>query len=354
MSEVNWNILAGLGDSYGKSYAQGQRSATLTARQQALMDPSVRNDDGSLNFNKVGAALASAGDMQGALAVGQLAASQAQQAWQQTYQGTQLGLAVAKNNRDEAAAPAILALRRAQAVQAGTPKLQSGFDKDGNKAMFAPNGQGGLAQVGGAEKQEPSDADKKMTAESETAIKNAKLSLGSLAEADNLLSKSFHGAGATTRATIAANSPLPNVAPFPDPEKGNATLMFNNHMQSQVLSNLKSTFGGNPSNKEGEILSQIQGAKDQPSAVQRDIIRRTREALNETLKLHTERLNQIKAGTFASQPDAASAPTPTSGWGGHPEGTVLKQKGTGKSFIVKGGKPVPYNQNATTGDEGDE
>jgi len=79
-------------------------------------------------------------------------------------------------------------------------------------------------------------------------------------------------------------------------EKASNTIIMDNMLKAGALAQLKDTFGAQPSNKEGQILQQIQGAVTAPAAVRQEIWTRALEAARRRVKYNQKYANAVRAG----------------------------------------------------------
>lgn len=92
---------------------------------------------------------------------------------------------------------------------------------------------------------------------------------------------------------------------------GIATEDLHNLVTSNALQQLKTIFGGNPTEGERGILLDIQGSVNKPDAVRQKIFDRAIEAANKRLTFEQQRADQLRGGQFykpqTGQPQAAQA-----------------------------------------------
>lgn len=336
--DVPWYLIANLGKDMVSNYNAAQDRGIEEenrARYQAL-GPNASPQD-------LARASLQGGDSKGALAA----------------------LGLAQNAEDTRAGRALdlLKLRateRQAAASLGQQQVTSGFRPGpGGVAETVPLGPADprtieARKAAEASSREPSTEDKKLIVQSEDMIASRQRAIDLLNEAEGLNTKAFSGGLASERGTIAANSPFPNVAPFPDRERGLATLRLDNILGKQALGHLRETFGGQPSNKEGEIQQRLEGARNQPAEIRAQIIQDAKKAAQDTIDIHKSRLEKLRAGTYfdpAGRPGSKSAAPVAPAGGGlvvpgaadkFTEGQIVTQKSTGKRFQMKGGQLVPY------------
>jgi hypothetical protein len=82
------------------------------------------------------------------------------------------------------------------------------------------------------------------------------------------------------------------------PKMIDATQNLDNLIQTSVLPNLKSTFGGNPTEGERKILLEVSGSSSKPPAVRKEILGRAIAAAEARLKLNQQRAEQIRSRQY--------------------------------------------------------
>ena len=131
--------------------------------------------------------------------------------------------------------------------------------------------------------------DHKAIADADAAITAAQDALGSIREAISLSPKAFDGAFATRRGQITANF---------EHEGGIATLNLNNVVQSGALAQLKSIFGGNPTEGERKILLEVSGSAEQPRAVRDAIFARAEKAIERRLGIAMNKAAELRDRSY--------------------------------------------------------
>lgn len=89
------------------------------------------------------------------------------------------------------------------------------------------------------------------------------------------------------------------------------TLQLHNEVTSNMLEQLKTVFGGNPTEGERKVLNDVQGSVDQSDEVRQAIFQRAKEAANERMALNARRAQQMRAGTYYKPGGGGSAPPST-------------------------------------------
>lgn len=129
--------------------------------------------------------------------------------------------------------------------------------------------------------------------------------LSGLDSALALSDRAFEGPLAGTRAMAA--TALPDII---EPEGAKATIEFDALLKQQVLPQLKTVFGGNPTEGERKILLDLQGSSSMPRAVRNNIIRRAIEAARRRSQAAAEEVQQLLGGTYFDLPPAEATPAP--------------------------------------------
>jgi hypothetical protein len=155
-----------------------------------------------------------------------------------------------------------------------------------------------------------SATDKKAIMEADEGVLAAQTAIQSLQRAKQL------SAGASSL-------PLPGVVNRARAWFGNEaasnTVQMDNEITTNALSQLKSIFGGAPTEGERKLLLDIQGSSSLPHADRVKIFERAERLAQTRLKLNQDRSNELRGGTFykpqgaqPSQTGTAAAPLPAS------------------------------------------
>lgn len=141
--------------------------------------------------------------------------------------------------------------------------------------------------------------DKKAILEADEMVSANRAAITALGEAGKLSPKANQGWFAGTRAAIGNNLPDVLVPDFiSSPESSEATANLDNAVVGQALAQLKTIFGGNPTEGERKILLDLQGSAAQPHAVRMEIFRRAREAAEKRLQFNEERASGLRGGQY--------------------------------------------------------
>ena len=75
-------------------------------------------------------------------------------------------------------------------------------------------------------------------------------------------------------------------------------MVFNNLVQQGALSQLKTIFGGNPTEGERAILLELQASSSKPPPIRKKILERAKALANTRLALNQQRADQLRGGDF--------------------------------------------------------
>ncbi|NSZ42841.1 lytic transglycosylase domain-containing protein [Agrobacterium vitis] len=131
--------------------------------------------------------------------------------------------------------------------------------------------------------------DKKAVLEADEMVSTASGVLPMLEQAKKLNEKAYSGPFAGTRGYIAGTFGA---------EGGNATLDYDNLVQTQALQQMKTIFGAAPTEGERKILLDISGSSNLPPEVRKGILDRAQQAVQRRLDLYQNRADELRGGTF--------------------------------------------------------
>lgn len=155
--------------------------------------------------------------------------------------------------------------------------------------------------------------DKKAILEADESVGTNRAAIAAIDEAKKLNPQANSGWFANARAQIGANLPDALVPDFiSSPKSSEATLNFDNAVVGQALSQLKSIFGGNPTEGERKILLDLQGSSSKPPAVRAEILDRARMMATNRLKLNEQRTQELRGGTYYKPGGGSAAANPMS------------------------------------------
>ena len=140
--------------------------------------------------------------------------------------------------------------------------------------------------------------------EADDAIQAGSSALDSLKQALAVNKTAYSGPKALLRAQ--------GVSMVKSSPEADATINFNNIIQEQALTSMKSIFGGNPTEGERSILLDLQASVDKTPKQREDIINRAAAAAERRIKFNQDKANRLREGTYMS-PGNAPPPPPPSG-----------------------------------------
>jgi hypothetical protein len=175
--------------------------------------------------------------------------------------------------------------------------------------------------------------DKKAIQEADEHVLSNQAAIESLQRAKKLSPQAFTGPGADTRGYAASF-----LGPTSDLGKsGIATENLTNEVMTNALGQLKSIFGGNPTEGERAILLEMQGSVSKPDAVRQDIFDRAQKLAEKRLAFNQQRADELRGGTFYKKDGGTSkGTTQTSSAGIAPPSVGEKRDG----YRFKGGDPA--------------
>jgi hypothetical protein len=189
------------------------------------------------------------------------------------------------------------------AGQQGGNKPPMGYrftpDKSGNLEVI-PGGPAALPRGGNA----LSATAQKEVFEADDAVQAGSSALDSLKQALAVNTTAYSGPKALLRAqgvSMVRSSP-----------EADATINFNNIIQEQALTSMKSIFGGNPTEGERSILLDLQASVDKTPKQREAIINRAAAAAERRIRFNQDKANRLREGTYMSP---SGAPTPASNGG---------------------------------------
>lgn len=330
--DINWTSLSDLGKTLGENRLNNARNEALSL---------AKLGDGSLDFNKAAVSLASLGDYQGAQYLKSVGDRQQDLARQSRLDERQLRrdavtdaqnaayLKIAQANAARAAeGPEETAAQRAKAARAygidpttpeGRAYVLTGKLPENNTTVQSQIEQRKAAATNlgltpehpaynsyvltgkmPREDQAPLTAtDKKAILEADEGVMTAKSAIDALSKAKELSPKAlgFTGAG-----NVAALGALFGHQASID------TAELDNTITSNALTQLKSIFGGNPTEGERKIMLDIQGSSSLPDAVRQKIYDRAIGLAQNRLKFNEQRAAEMRGGQFYKPQGMTRAP----------------------------------------------
>ena len=330
--DINWTSLSDLGKTFGENRLNNARNEALSL---------AKLGDGSLDFNKAAVSLASLGDYQGAQYLKSVGDRQQDLARQSRLDERQLRrdavtdaqnaayLKIAQANAARAAeGPEETAAQRAKAARAygidpttpeGRAYVLTGKLPENNTTVQSQIEQRKAAATNlgltpehpaynsyvltgkmPREDQAPLTAtDKKAILEADEGVMTAKSAIDALSKAKELSPKALGFKGADKVASLGA---------LFGHQASIDTAELDNTITSNALTQLKSIFGGNPTEGERKIMLDIQGSSSLPDAVRQKIYDRAIGLAQNRLKFNEQRAAEMRGGQFYKPQGMTRAP----------------------------------------------
>lgn len=174
--------------------------------------------------------------------------------------------------------------------------------------------------------------DKEAIRVADDAVVANQAAIDSLNRAKGLSKQAFTGPAAGTRGYAASF-----LGETSDLGRGGiATENLTNEVMTNALGQLKSIFGGNPTEGERKILLDLQGSVNKPDAVRQAIFDRATAAAQKRLEFNQKRADELRGGTYYKnqKPTATSAPAAVA-QGGNGDPLALA-----RDAIQRGADPV--------------
>ncbi|WP_210160924.1 phage tail tip lysozyme, partial [Sinorhizobium fredii] len=152
--------------------------------------------------------------------------------------------------------------------------------------------------------------DKKAILEADEMVAANQSALDALSQAESLSDKANSGWFAGARASIGNNLPdwmVPDIVS--SPESSQATTDMDNAIIGQAITQLKTIFGGNPTEGERNILLELQGSSTMPREVRKQVFGRARALAEKRLQFNKDRAADLRGGTYY-KPEGAPATGP--------------------------------------------
>lgn len=155
--------------------------------------------------------------------------------------------------------------------------------------------------------------DRQAIREADDQVMSADNASITLKRALDLSPSAMTGATSGTRAFLANNLPDVMVPDFiASPDDARITTELDNTVTAGALEQMKSIFGGNPTEGERAILLEIQGSSSQPKAVREAIYKRALAAVERRKQFNSDRATELRGGTYydAKRPAAGENAEP--------------------------------------------
>lgn len=149
--------------------------------------------------------------------------------------------------------------------------------------------------------------DKKAILEADEMVAANQSALDALSQAEALSDQANSGWFAGARASIGNNLPdwmVPDIVS--SPQSSQATTDMDNAIIGQAITQLKTIFGGNPTEGERNILLELQGSSTMPREVRKQVFSRARALAEKRLQFNNDRAADLRGGTYY-KPDRAPA-----------------------------------------------
>jgi hypothetical protein len=161
------------------------------------------------------------------------------------------------------------------------------------------------------EDQQPlTSTDKKAILEADEMVSGNQAAIDALERAKKISPNANEGWTAASRAWLGNNLPdflVPDGVSSPDSSL--ATVELDNAVVSQALAQLKTIFGGAPTEGERKILLDLQGSSSLPDAARQKIFDAAIEAAKRRLAFNKQRADEMRGGTYY-KPGSTTAPAP--------------------------------------------
>ncbi|MDX0320342.1 hypothetical protein GOC38_22385 [Sinorhizobium meliloti] len=149
--------------------------------------------------------------------------------------------------------------------------------------------------------------DKRAILEADEMVAANQSALDALSQAEGLSDEANSGWFAGARASIGNNLPdwmVPDIVS--SPQSSQATTDMDNAIIGQAITQLKTIFGGNPTEGERNILLELQGSSTMPREVRKQVFSRARALAEKRLQFNNDRAADLRGGTYY-KPDRAPA-----------------------------------------------
>jgi hypothetical protein len=264
---VDFSALGDLPKTWREARREGARD-----RELAQIDP-----NNPQTLATIGARLLRAGDVQGGLAVTQLARQNSNDDWQRQYQGGMLDVARQNANRQEV--PTDIRKLQAAGIAPGTPEAA--------KALF-PRTDTPISAT-----------DKKAIFEAEDALPQLQGTIEALSRAKEINGQTFSGVGAGLRASVGANLPdwmVPDA--IADKKTANTTVEWQKIMGPEALQTMASTLKGATTDFELRKFIEMLGDPTTPPKVREQVIDRMTTLAQRKLELSRSRVKDLRGGDY--------------------------------------------------------
>jgi hypothetical protein len=150
--------------------------------------------------------------------------------------------------------------------------------------------------------------EQRQLSQQEDQISAGQSTLSLLAEARRLSGQFRGGAGAGMMAY--AGSQARSAVGMAPSEESNALLNYDNLVKEQALANLKTTFGGNPTEGERKVLLELQASSGKTPEQRADILDRAVKLAEDRIRGSEARAEAIRTRSYRQPGGQPAAPTP--------------------------------------------
>lgn len=187
-------------------------------------------------------------------------------------------------------------------VQGQPPAVAGG----GGETRTVTTPGGGSVSVTSTQPRSLSAAEMSLKSETEASLQGLRAAEASLREALAISPRAYEGPFASQRAATAGATNI-------DPAGAVATRTFNNIMTEQALSQLRAIFGGNPTEGERKVLSDMQASTNMSRAEREALLKRAIDSVQNRVRDSERRLGEVIRGEYGRvQPTGTTPPGPSS------------------------------------------
>jgi hypothetical protein len=281
---MDFSQLGQLPEVYDRARTQAVRDRTLAELGQGA---------GPIDYDNAARKLMAV-DPQMAMTLATLGRNAENDKWNRTYQGGMLDVARQGANRP-------------QIVDVGTP--------DGRKQKMIVDASSGKQTPLGSPMGDDvklTSTDRKAIFESEDENANLKTTRAALERAKELAPQAFTGYLSSARATVGNNLPDGLVPDFLASKGGSeATTELSQILSEQSITNMSKTLKGASTDREMAEFKRIQADPNVPVKLKQAAIDRMLQKVELQEKINTDRINQLRGGTYFKPVGGQSgAPTP--------------------------------------------
>lgn len=163
--------------------------------------------------------------------------------------------------------------------------------KTGQEVFVSPSQAYGMRP---AKSMQPlSVAQQKEVLEADETAQSSQNVINTLEAAKKLNPIAYSGIGAKERAIIRSNTPF-----MGESKEANATIQLENMTLGTALENLKSIFGGNPTEGERKILVDLQASPSKTVEQRAEILDRAKAAAENRLRFNIQKAEAIRGGSY--------------------------------------------------------